>query len=382
VNELNMLFVGESWLGSCSTSLKEALRRIKGIRIDEVNEDIFFPRGESLPIKVARRVLSPFHVAEFHKAVERKCRTISFDAVIIYKGSHIDREFLSKLKRLVPLCVNVFPDYSPYVYGARLREAMGVYDLVISTKRFHPDLWNTVYGYKNECAFVPHGYNPQLHLVNDIQTEHTSDVVLTATWRKEYEDLMRAVDSRLASHDVSIAINGSGWSTRAQKLPRSWKIAPDQSGFAYVDSIRGGRICVAPLQTRVQSGPPQQGDEDTSRSYELPAAHCFFVHKRTEFIKTQYDEATEVPMYDGADELADLILKYRLQSDRRTAMARAAHRRAVPAYSLDARAEQILTLVRGRLESSKRGAQMAGEGGGNGKRDGQRAVDVSPERWL
>jgi hypothetical protein len=360
VKELNLLFVGESWLGSCSTSWKEALRRIDGIRVDEVNEDTFFPRGESLPNKIARRVLSPFHLSDFHTAVEHKCRTTSFDAVIIYKGFHIDRKFLSKLKHLVPLCVNIFPDYSPYAYGSGLSETLGLYDLVISAKRFHPELWNAVYGYKNECAYVPHGYNPKLHLVNDVQTEHKSDVVLTATWREEYEDLLRAVDSRLASRGVSIAINGSGWDARSQRLPRSWKIAPAQDGFAYVDSVRSGRISVAPLHTRVRSGPQQQGDEDTSRSYELAAAYCFFVHQRTAFIKTQYDEASEVPMYEGADELADLILKYRSQSDRRISMARAAHRRAVPAYSLDARAEQTLTLIRNRLKKTPKSSRLNG----------------------
>jgi hypothetical protein len=42
---------------------------------------------------------------------------------------------------------------------------------------------------------------------------------------------------------------------------------------------KAGRICVAPLTRDVLiSGTCQPGDEDTTRTYELVAAHCFFIH--------------------------------------------------------------------------------------------------------
>ena len=37
---MRILFVGESWLGSCARSLKEAMTRQPGVDLDEVNEDL------------------------------------------------------------------------------------------------------------------------------------------------------------------------------------------------------------------------------------------------------------------------------------------------------------------------------------------------------
>ena len=68
----------------------------------------------------------------------------------------------------------------------------------------------------------------------------------------------------------------------------------------------------------VINGVRQPGDEDTTRTYELAAAHCFFIHRRTDFVKTLYSEADEVPMYDAPEELAEKILYYLSRPDERS----------------------------------------------------------------
>jgi hypothetical protein len=343
---LRLLFVGESWFGSSATSLKEALRRIEGVIVEEVNEDSYYPRADGIPVRIAKRVLGPLFTAEFKRAILKKCIGRNFDAVLVYKLPRIDAEFVRKLKRHARLTVNIFPDYSPFVYGSTLREAMGTYDLVVSVKRFHPALWNTLYKYTNECAHVPHGYNPLLHLVKEPPASPTADVVMVATWRAEYEELLLAMAGKLEEEGVSLVLAGAGWEGHRDKLPASWRVLPSQHGIAYIETLRSGRIVIAPLHQRIHKDAPQhQGDEDTGRSYELAAAHCFFIHQRTEFIKTQYDEQTEVPMFDGPDQLLSLILKYRNDAEARLRFATAAHRRAVPAYSRDARAAQTVAII-------------------------------------
>jgi hypothetical protein len=227
---------------------------------------------------------------------------------------------------------------------------VGAYDLVISTKPFHPERWQGVYGYQNRCVFVPQGYDPALHLVDAPPSNARFDVVLVATWRPEYGALMKALAAALAGRGVSVGIGGSGWMARREDFPSEWEFAGGLQGRSYVEWLRQGRICIAPVTRElVISGARQPGDEDSTRTYELAAAHCFFIHRRTDCVRKLYDEASEVPMYDTADELAEKITHYLPLADERSRMAAAAHRRAVPAYSIDARAEVIASIVRSRL---------------------------------
>jgi spore maturation protein CgeB len=109
-------------------------------------------------------------------------------------------------------------------------------------------------------------------------------------------------------------------------------------------------MVIAPVHREIYvNGLPQPGDEDTTRTYELAAAHCFFLHRRTPFAGTVYEEASEVPMWDSAEELAALVEKFLPLDDVRKSMAEAAHHRAVPAYSVPARANQVAAEVRAAL---------------------------------
>jgi Glycosyl transferases group 1 len=344
---MRLLFVGESWLGSCARSLKEALARSPGVRLDEVNEDLFLPKPGARWLRAVNRILLPAYRREFYRQILYRSAAFKPDIVMTYKGGQIRFEFVHRLQALGYKVVNVYPDYSPHAYGAVHKKAVGAYDLVISTKPFHPALWQSVYGYKNRCVFVAQGYDPLLHLVTDPPRAQRFDVVLVATWRPEYGALMKTLGELLRGRGVSMGIGGNGWMAHREDFPSDWVLAGALTGRAYVDWLREGRICLAPVTREVViAGVRQPGDEDSTRTYELAAAHCFFIHRRTGFVQRLYDEATEVPMYDTAAELAEKIMFFLPRADERAQMAAMAHARAVPAYSIDAQAEQIVTLNR------------------------------------
>ena len=346
---MKILFVGETWKGSSARSLREALVVLPGITLDEIGEDHYFPRGRSIIVRVSNRLLRPWHQSELEREIATKLAALKPDVLMVYKGSGVSAEVVQRARSAGVYAVNVFPDCSPHAHGAQLKAAVGAYDLVVSTKPFHPRDWTSIYGYRNPCVFVPHGYDPAVHYWPDApdSSQQIFDLVMVSGWRPQYHELLL----RLAKHDVMqtlrVGLAGQGWLERAQELPPTWKISPGLHGKAYGEFLRQGKIAIAPVHRDVVlNGVRQPGDEDTTRTYELAAAGCFFLHCRTPYATTVFDEASEVPMWNDADELAALIAKYLPLEDERRRMAARAHARAVTA-----RAVQVLRFV---SESMKR----------------------------
>jgi hypothetical protein len=345
-----MLFVGESWLGSCARSLKEALSRRPDVVMAEVNEDLHVPRTRNLWLRVAYRIAARLYRDELFQAIRSQMQMCRPHVVVVYKGFGLGAESVRALRELGGYLVNVYPDASPHAHGAHHKAAVGEYDLVISTKPYHVEHWGRTYGFTNACVFVPQGYDPSLHLRTSHASTSSYDVVFIGTWRREYGALLSEFGRCTSGRNLRVAIGGYGWRPRRSELPPGWELIGPVQGPSYVERLRSGRINIAPLSRAIiVGGRIQPGDEDSTRTYELAAAHCFFIHQRTPYVTTLYDEDTEVPMFDTAADLAEKTLQYIDLNDARCRMAAAAHTRAVPAYSLDERASEIVRLLRERL---------------------------------
>ncbi len=348
---MNILFVGETWSGSSARSMREALAALPGVMMDDVGEDHFFPKGRSPLLRASNLLLQPLHRAELVAQMTSKLDVLRPEVLIVYKGMHVPSATIRQARNAGVFTVNVFPDYSPHAHGPGLKAAMGEYNLVVTTKPFHPTGWGPIYGYSNACVCVPHGYDPSVHYWPDLPLEQDIDIVLAATWRPQYQWLMQELTTALAGSSLSIGIAGSGWSQRSHGMPSSWQVSPPLVGRSYGEWLRRGRIVIAPVH-RESLGSPHPGDEDTTRTYELAAMGSFFLHRRTPFVQTLYDEASEVPMWDDVEELATLVRQYLPMAVERRDMAARAHARAVPAYSIPNRARQVLEQIRTHMASA------------------------------
>ena len=345
-SKLKLLFVGKTWRGSSARSLRDAIAVIEGAEIDDIGEDHYEPEGRGLFIRGVNRLLRPVYKRELAAEILRRCRAFKPDAVIIYKGSLVTARTIKIIKSYGIKVVNVFPDYSPHAFGSSLRKAMGLYDLVISTKPFHPEHWGPTYGYSNHCVCVPHGYDPEVHYWNDLPENQDIDVVLAASWRPQYEALMAEVGQLLPKQGVSVALAGPGWIEHRSSFPEHWQFPGPIFGRAYGEFVRRGRVVIAPVHTEVViDGKQQPGDQDTTRTYELASAGTFFLHRRTSFAQQVYEKGVECDFWDDAAELAEKILHFLPLEQERRAMAAAAFRRAVPAYSVPARAQEVLNYI-------------------------------------
>jgi glycosyltransferase involved in cell wall biosynthesis len=349
---MKILYVGETWMGSSARSLRDGLSMIKGVVIDDIGEDQYVPIQRTLPLRILNRFSRPLQRAALREEIHSRIKVFLPDILMVYKGNGVDPEAIVEAKKRGIFTVNVFPDCSPHAHGKLVKKALGLYDLVISAKPFHPDNWNKLYGYQNKCTCVPHGYDPLVHFWGEPPLQQDLDVVMAASWRPQYEKVMLEFAERTAGTNISVGLAGPGWGARREVFPKEWEISGRLYGRSYGEWVRRGRIVIAPVHREIFIGGQQQpGDEDTTRTYELAAAYCFFLHRRTPFAVTVYDEATEVPMWDSAEELAALVKKFLPLEGVRRSMAQAAHRRAVPAYSVPARAVQVATEVRAALAS-------------------------------
>jgi hypothetical protein len=351
---LKILFVGATWKGSSARSLREALEVLPDVFLDEVGEDHYLPLYRSIVLRICNRIMNRWQRNDLEREIKAKIRAIKPDVMIVYKGSGLSSSFIKTVSESGLLTVNVFPDVSPHAHGKLLKKSMGQYGLVISTKIFHSKCWHSIYGYQNLCRFVPHGYDPAVHLWSRPETSHDFDVVLASTWRPEYHELMLGFARALAGKSVRIGLAGNGWAQRRNEFPDDWEFQGALYGRSYGTWIRKSKIVIAPVHTTmVLDGVIQPGDEDTTRTYELAAAFCFFLHRRTSYAQEIYDEVNEVPMWDSAEELAEKVVFYLNKDQLRAKMAAAAHRRAVPAYSIPSRATAVLDIIRTELEQRK-----------------------------
>ena len=344
---MKVLFVGQTWLGSCARSMKEALARHPGIELDELAEDAFTPKVNSKLLRGLNKLVRPLYQREFNQQVVDKIRHNRPDFLVTYKGGFVGADLLRSVSSMGVKTVNIYPDCSPHAHGLAHRQAVGQYDLVISTKPYHPEVWSELYQYKNRCVFVPQGYDPALHLVAEPASSFEFDVILMANCREQYGELMLQFAASLKGADVKVAIGGPNWENIKDRLPSEWTYLGLQSGRSYVNALRKGRICIAPLHREmVIDGGKQPGDVDTTRTYELAAAHCFFVHCRSNYVEELYASAG-IPMFDDGQELASQVLMYLKLDDERAKIALAAHTLAVQNHSIEMRAKQIYDILGG-----------------------------------
>jgi hypothetical protein len=143
---LRVLFVGESWLGSCARTLREALARRPDVVVDELAEESFYPNMPQRWLRAAARLLRPMHRRAVHAKVLGRVKAFRPDVFVTYKGATLDRELIEQVRARGVLTANVYPDASPHAHGEAHREAVGAYDVVISTKIYQPRVWKSVYG--------------------------------------------------------------------------------------------------------------------------------------------------------------------------------------------------------------------------------------------
>src|SRR3990170_2420767 len=97
---IKLLFIGDSWLGSCARSLKEALARRSDILLDEVNSDLFLPNPSARWLRAINRFLLRNYAQELFESIAHRVQLFRPDVVMTHKGHAISAEFIWRMKEL------------------------------------------------------------------------------------------------------------------------------------------------------------------------------------------------------------------------------------------------------------------------------------------
>jgi len=336
-----VLFLGESWYGSSARACSASLRRL-GCEVHDIDGSTFFPPVRSRGLRALLRALRPWLVREYNAAAMDAALTLKPDMLIAFKGAHLQARSLRRVREAGIPAYNYYPDTSPTAHGPWLAEALPQYDCVFYTKRYWHEAFRESLGLR-ESVYLPHGYDPEIHrpcaLDDRDRAELGHAVTVIATYTRHKEVVLESLLARMP--ELDLCIWGHQWRERASSaVVRRHARGVALTGARYAKAIGASAINLAIMSGAVAGAP--QGDETTTRTFEIPASGGFMLHERTPEVAGVFEEGREIACFGSGDELAAQIRHFLDRPVEREAMRRAALRRCVPAYSYEKRMATLL----------------------------------------
>jgi len=349
-----MLFLGENWYGSCARACCMALRRL-GCDVTDIDVQTMFPQMRRRSSRALIRLIRPRLIREYNELIIDTPSRFKPEMLLAFKGAFVEPNTLGLLRQMGVRLYNYYPDRSPFGEECLFLESMWQYDCVFYTKCYWRE--EVLLGRFRDSVFVPHGYDPEIHLpcgLDEVLDGYRHDVTVVATHTANKEDTLERLLGAMPSLDL--AIWGNGWERCRAKRVAHCIQGYAVNGWAYAAALSAARINMA-IMSGVVPG-VAQGDETTTRTYEIPACGGFMLHERSPELLRLFEEDKEVACFASPNEAAAKIEYYLARPEEREAIADAGHRRCVPAYSYDNRMAEIL-----RWHYGKERGETAGDDG-------------------
>ncbi len=337
-----MVIAGEFWRGSTGLGLADGFRRC-GWAVREIDIQHFYPNlGNRFVARAVRRALSPLADDAFRAATLNACETLRPDIFLSIKGSAITLDLLKRISATTSQTVLFYPDFH-FDYPDVDLNALGQFDRIITSKTFQIEFLAERFG-SERVAYIPHGYASGVHKpFHAYLTEHDfqADVQHIGTCSPSKLRWMSRL--RRSLPDIRIRLIGAGWkrATIGTALEPS-VVSGDYYGCGYSAAVQTARINIG-----VHFGPVGEWQDNVStRTFEIPACRGFMLHIDNAEIRNLFSPETEIDVFSSHDELVEKTQFYLSHPDLRADMIARAYQRAVPAYSYDARAKDLLDIIR------------------------------------
>ncbi|MDB5677667.1 glycosyltransferase [Sphingomonas bacterium] len=342
----SMLFVGDFTVWQTAAGLAEGFRRL-GWDVTEVSSNDALLHSRSLGLRAAGRLLYPAarrsHNADILAAADR----VAPHVMLTVKGNFIAAATLKELRRRGIATVNFYPDRD-FDHDGMPADALDQFDLVATTKAYQLPHLTERLG-KDRVAMIHHGYVPAVHRRRTPAGEipaYLWDVSFIGNASPEklawLEPVARAIG------DARMIVIGNRWS----ELAAGTAVAPHVFGGPLVGdqfarAIEHSRINIAVHHGA--GGAQGWADQVSTRSFEIPACGGFMLHIDNAEIRTLFEPGREIDTFADPTELVAKVEHCLAHDADRRAIADAGHARAVPAYSLHARAVELTGIFADRV---------------------------------
>jgi len=298
-----------------------------------------------MALRLLLRIVEPIVVDEYNARIRATINNGFFELLLVFKGAYVKPETLLFAKSRNIKVANYYPDTSLFAWGKLLPSTLPLYDVLFFTKPFHEADAKSRLRIGN-CVHLPHGYDATVHYPIELTLEEKrrfgSDLVFVGTMTPYKEDLLAQILDSL-SNALSVSIWGAGWSRSKYAKVRNFVKGGHLVGISYTKALLGAKAALA-----ITSGPwagASQGDEVTTRSFQIPAMGQVMIHSRNPEILTYYVEGKEILCFQNVSELREILQALITDPNMRRDICTAGYQRAVPAYSYDQRMKTLVDYV-------------------------------------
>lgn len=340
---MKILCIGPIWQGSNAGGLFNALKR-QDVLTAIVDEFYHIPlHANSLTSKIVGKTFRKLFIADFNKEILKVADNFEPDIVLSYKGAFILPETLTYLKKQNYFLINFYPDVSFHTHGCLLQKTLGMYHKIFTTKTFGIHDLKEQLGVTN-AHFIPHGFDPQVHRPIDkkaIPNEYFCDLSFIGTYSPKKEKILSHIKETIPS--LKVLIWGDQWGKAKNPVLKDSIKLKSILGDLYAAGISASKINLAILSEKVKGS--SSGDLITSRTFHIPAAGGFMLHEKNIESTKYFIEGKEAEFYADDEDLISKIKYYLEHEGERMNIASEGRQRALKDYSLDKRAQTLLSYL-------------------------------------
>jgi spore maturation protein CgeB len=225
----------------------------------------------------------------------------------------------------------------PYHSSIRYRAALGLYDLVVTTKSYIEDDLRAEGA--RRVLFVGNAYDPSVHRPLELSQADLDRFGCDAGFVGTYEEDRAQQMLRLARAGVPVSIRGNGWHRFREQHPKLTIRHETLGDDEYPHAINATRINLGFLRKGAR-------DRQTTRSIEIPACGAFMLAERTDEHEALFEEGIEAEFFGGFDELLEKCRYYlEHEAERRQIAAAGLERCQRSGYSNTDRLRHILEVL-------------------------------------
>jgi hypothetical protein len=271
------------------------------------------------------------------------------DAIFIYRGTHITRDSLQKIKDALPNTVFVgynnddpFSKAHPHSLWKVFFGAVPVYDLILAYRHHNIDDFKKAGAKRVELLrswFIPERNRPVI-LTQEEFTTYGSDVVFVGHYeddgRVEYLEAVVAAGFKLRLFGP-----GYDWDPILKKSRILRFLSPVRLvwGDQYNKALCGAKIALNFLSKLNR-------DTYTRRCFEIPATRTLMMSEYTEDLANLYLEDREAVFFKSKDELIAKLEIYLADKGLRKSVAEAGYRRVLKdKHDVVSRMEQVIGFI-------------------------------------